>query len=386
MNERWIPFHTPSIGEEEIAAVGETLRSGWLTTGSRVREFEAQFARRVGAKYAVATNSGTAALHIALEALGVGAGDEVMVPTMTFAATAEVVHYLGAKPVLIDCESVTLNLDLNALDHAITSRTKAIVPVHFGGHPCEMDQIRDLAQRHQLAVVEDAAHAFQAQYRDRQIGGISDVTCFSFYATKSLTTGEGGMATTDNAARANHMRCMTLHGITKDAWNRYTAAGSWFYEIQFPGFKYNMTDISAAIGLVQLEKSDQFLIARTEIAAIYSAAFADLPELHCPRAETHVDHAWHLYVIQLELSRLRISRNEFIDALKKENVGASVHFIPLHLHPYYRDTFGHRSEDFPQASAVFDRIVSLPIYPKMAQEDVQAVIRAVRTVVAQYRR
>lgn len=386
MSERWIPFHTPSIGEEEIAAVGETLRSGWLTTGSRVREFEEQFARRVGAKYAVATNSGTAALHIALEALGVGAGDEVMVPTMTFAATAEVVHYLGAKPVLIDCESVTLNLDLNALDRAITSRTKAIVPVHFGGHPCEMDQIRDLAQRHQLAVVEDAAHAFQAQYRDRQIGGISDVTCFSFYATKSLTTGEGGMATTDNAARANHMRCMTLHGITKDAWNRYTAAGSWFYEIQFPGFKYNMTDIAAAIGLVQLEKSDQFLIARTEIAAMYSAAFADLPELHCPRAETHVDHAWHLYVIQLELSRLRISRNEFIDALKKENVGASVHFIPLHLHPYYRKTFGYRSEDFPQASAVFDRIVSLPIYPKMAREDVQTVIRAVLTVVAQYRR
>lgn len=386
MNEGWVPFHTPSIGEEEIAAVTETLRSGWLTTGSKVKEFEARFAERVGAKYAVATNSGTAALHIALEVLGITEGDEVIVPTMTFAATAEVVLYLKAKPVFVDCEPTTLNLDSDALERAMTFRTKAFMPVHFGGYPCEMDRIHDLAQLHHVAVVEDAAHAFPAQYRGRQVGQMSDVTCFSFYATKPLTTGEGGMATTDNAAWAEHMRCMTLHGITKDAWNRYSGAGSWFYEIQFPGYKYNMTDIAAAIGLVQLKRSDQFLMTRIQIAAMYSEAFSDLTELRLPTEGAHISHAWHLYVIQLELERLRISRNEFIEALKKQNIGASVHFIPLHLHPYYRKTFGYRPKDFPQASALFDRIVSLPIYPNMGQEDVQAVIRAVRTVVAQYRR
>lgn len=386
MSGKWVPFHAPSIGEEEIAAVSQVLRSGWLTSGSKVKEFELLFAEQVGAKHAVATNSGTAALHIALEALGVKEGDEVIVPTMTFAATAEVVHYLRATPVLVDCEPVTLNLDLNALDRAMTRRTKVIMPVHFGGHPCEMDRIQRLAESHHATVVEDAAHAFPACYRDRQVGHISEVTCFSFYATKPLTTGEGGMATTDNAERAEHMRCMTLHGITKDAWNRYTAAGSWFYEIQFPGYKYNMTDIAAAIGLVQLQRSGQFLQSRTQIAAMYNEAFADLAELQCPIAEPHVGHAWHLYIIQLQLNRLRISRNQFIEALKKEHVGASVHFIPLHLHPYYRKTFGYRPEDFPQATALFDRIVSLPIYPSMDEEDVAAVIRAVRTVVAQWRR
>ena len=386
MNEKWVPFHVPSIGEEEIAAVSQTLRSGWLTSGSKVKEFEAHFAERVGAKHAVATNSGTAALHIALEALGVREGDEVIVPTMTFAATAEVALYLKAKPILIDCAPFTLNLDLDALERAITSRTRAIMPVHFGGHPCEMDQIHQIAQSHHAAVVEDAAHAFPAQYRGRPVGQLSDVTCFSFYATKPLTTGEGGMATTDNAVWAEHMRCMTLHGITKDAWNRYAGAGSWFYEIQFPGYKYNMTDIAAAIGLVQLEKSAQFLKSRTQIAAMYNEAFADLTELQRPVMEPHVGHAWHLYVIQLELNRLRISRNEFIEALKKENVGASVHFIPLHLHHYYQKTFGYLPQDFPQATALFDRIVSLPIYPNMGLEDVEAVIRAVHTVVTQWRR
>lgn len=386
MNERHIPFHVPSIDDDEITAVIETLRSGWLTTGPKVKEFEARFAECVGARFAVATNSGTAALHVALEAVGIKEGDEVIVPTMTFAATAEVVLYLKAKPILVDCESATLNLDPGALERALTVRTKAIMPVHFGGHPCEMSRIQEIAQAHHLAVVEDAAHAFPAQYRGRHVGAMSDVTCFSFYATKPLTTGEGGMATTNNPAWAERMRCMTLHGISKDAWNRYAGAGAWYYEIQSPGYKYNLTDIAAAIGLEQLKKSDRFLAARKRIAGLYDEAFADLPEVRRPMRHSHVEHSWHLYVLQLDLDRLRIARDGFVEALKKDHIGTSVHFMPLHLHPYYRNTFGYRPDEFPHASALFDRIVSLPIYPAMSEEDVRTVIRAVRTVIAQYRR
>lgn len=386
MSDKWVPFHIPSIGEEEIAAVSQTLRSGWLTSGSKVKEFEAHFAERVGAKHAVATNSGTAALHIALEAIGVSEGDEVIVPTMTFAATAEVVVYLKAKPVLIDCEPETLNLDLDAFERAVTSRTKAILPVHFGGHPCEMDRIHNIASLHSLGVVEDAAHAFPAKYHRRSVGEMSDVTCFSFYATKTLTTGEGGMATTNNSAWAARMRCLTLHGISKDAWNRYATVGSWYYEIQSPGYKYNLTDIAAAIGLEQLKKTDHFSAARKRIAERYNKEFEDLPEIRRPICHLHVEHSWHLYVIQLDLSRLRITRDGFIEALKDEHIGASVHFMPLHLHPYYRNAFGYRPDDFPHASALFTRIVSLPIYPAMSDEDVRAVIRAVRTIIAQNRR
>ena len=386
MANRFVPFHLPAIEDEEISAVVETLRSGWLTTGQKVRQFEEHFAAQVGAEYAVATNSCTAALHVALEALGVQEGDEIIVPTMTFAATAEVVAYFKATPVLVDCDPITLNLDVAALSAKITRRTKAVIPVHFAGQPCDMQGILEVAASHGLAVVEDAAHAFPSSYRGKPVGALGDITCFSFYATKTLTTGEGGMATTNNQARAERMRRMTLHGITRDAWMRYSDAGSWYYEIGAPGYKYNLTDIAAAIGIEQLAKSGRFLEARRKIAAAYNSGFADLPELRLPLESPGSGHSWHLYVIQLDLHSLRISRNGFIEALKKSGVGASVHFIPLHLHPYYHSRFGFTPADFPVASEAFERIVSLPIYPRMTDADIRHVIESVRTIVAEYRR
>ncbi|MGH7775232.1 MAG: DegT/DnrJ/EryC1/StrS family aminotransferase, partial [Candidatus Binatia bacterium] len=376
----------PDITEDEIQSVVETLRSGWLTTGPKVKQFEEDFARYVGCRHAVAVNSGTAALHLALDAVGVQEGDEVLVPTMTFAATAEVVLYFKAKPVLVDCRRDTFNMDPDQIEKAISPRTKAVIPVHFGGQPCEMDRILEIARNHNLNVIEDAAHALPARYHDKMVGAIGDITCFSFYATKTITTGEGGMATTENPEWADRMGIMRLHGISKDAWKRYTVEGSWYYEILHPGYKYNLTDIAAAIGIEQLKKCHRFCEARKEIAAMYDAGFADLPEIRTPKRQPHVDHAWHLYVIQLELEHLRINRNEFIEAMKTERIGTSVHFIPLHLHPYYRNTFGYKPQDFPNASAVFEGIVSLPIYPRMTKANIEAVIAAVRRIVREHRR
>jgi len=386
MSERWVPFHLPDIGAEEISAVTKVLESGWLTTGHKVKQFEERFATQVEAAHAVATNSCTAALHLALDAVGVQEGDEVIVPTMTFAATAEVAAYFKAIPVLVDCDPRTLNLDIEGVAAKITKRTKAVIPVHFAGHPCEMQDVLEVAAAHGLSVVEDAAHAFPAVQKGRPIGSIGDITCFSFYATKTLTTGEGGMATTNNPAWAEHMRRMSLHGITKDAWARYSDTGSWYYEIGAPGYKYNLTDIAAAIGLEQLAKAQRFLLKRKKIAAAYSDGLSDVPEVRLPQVPTDSEHSWHLYVIQLDLQRLRITRSGFIEAVKKYGVGTSVHFIPLHLHPYYRSRFGFIPADFPVASEAFERIVSLPIYPKMTDLDIQHVIDSVRTVVTEYRR
>lgn len=383
---QFLPFHTPDIGEEEVSEVVQVLRSGWLTTGTKAKQFENEFAAMVGARHAIAVNSCTAALHLALEALGVREGDEVIVPTMTFAATAEVVTYLKAKPVLVDCTPDTLNISPDSIEQAITSRTKAIVPVHFAGHPCEMSQIQAVAREHKLAVVEDAAHALPARYRGKMIGSLSDLTCFSFYATKNITTGEGGMVTTDDADLAARVRLMSLHGLSRDAWSRYTAQGSWYYEILSPGFKYNLTDIAAALGLAQLAKCDRFWKARDRVAALYRDGFRDVPEILCPSAAAHVQHAWHLYVIQLDLESLRIDRNEFIAQLQRAGIGSSVHFIPLHLHPYYRDSYGYQPADFPTAQAAFERIVSLPLYPKMTDGDIQRVITVVRDIVKGSRR
>lgn len=386
MNSEFIPFHVPDIGEEEIRSVVETLQSGWLTTGAKVKRFEEDFAKYVGGRHAVAVNSGTAALHLALDAIGIKEGDEVIVPTMTFAATSEVVLYFKAAPILVDCQADTLNLDPDKIEAAITAKTKAIIPVHFGGQPCEMDSILEIAKARKLKVVEDAAHALPAAYDGKRVGIIGDITCFSFYATKTITTGEGGMATTGNPEWADRMRMMSLHGISKDAWNRYSSEGSWYYEVFFPGYKYNMTDIAAAIGIEQLKKCNRFWKARRRIAAAYDEGFADLPEIRTPVCHSDRQHAWHLYVIQLELDRLTINRNEFIEALKQANIGTSVHFIPLHLHPYYQKTFGYTPGDFPNANDVFHRIVSLPIFPKMAETDIREVIRAVRNIVKRHRR
>lgn len=386
METEYLPFHRPDIGDAEIQAVVDTLRSGWLTTGPKVRQFETDFARYTGTKHAVAVNSGTAALHLALDAVGVTEGDEVIVPTMTFAATAEVVLYLKAKPVLVDCQPDTLNIDPGAIEAEITSKTKAIIPVDMAGRPCEFGKIQEIATQYNLKVIEDAAHALPAAYGEAKVGQISDVTCFSFYATKTITTGEGGMATTANPDWASRMRMMSLHGISLDAWDRYTDKGSWYYEILSPGYKYNLTDVAAALGIEQLKRCDALYGARRRIAARYNEAFAALTELQIPRCPTELQHAWHLYMIQLNLERLTIDRAEFIKALKSQNIGASVHFIPLHLHPFYRDTFGYLPNDFPNASSVFERIVSLPIYPKMTEGDVERVIAAVHTICKQHRR
>jgi dTDP-4-amino-4,6-dideoxygalactose transaminase len=383
---KFLPFHVPDVGEEEIQSIVETLRSGWLTTGPRVGQFEREFAERIGARHAIAVNSCTAALHLALDAIGLREGDEVIVPTMTFAATAEVVTYFRAKPVLVDCRWDTLNIDVDQIEKAITPRTRAIIPVHFAGQPCEMEPLLEIARAHNLRVIEDAAHALPATYRGKMVGTIGDITCFSFYATKNVTTGEGGMATTDDPEWADRMRLMSLHGLSRDAWERYTSEGSWRYEIHYPGYKYNLTDLAAAVGIPQLRKCDLFWAIRQRYATLYNDGFRDLAEIILPCVKEDVQHSWHLYVIQLDQERLRIGRDEFIELMRKYNIGCSVHFIPLHLHPFYRDTFGYRPHHFPVASTVFERIVSLPIYPKMTEGDVQKVIEVVRAIICEYRR
>ncbi len=382
----FIPFHLPEIGEEEINAVVETLRSGWLTTGLKTKQFEREFAAQIGASHAVALNSCTAALHLALEAVGVSEGDEVIVPTMTFAATAEVVHYCRAAPVLVDCLSDTLKIDVEAIERAITPRTKAIIPVHFAGQPCEMNRILELARARNIKIIEDAAHALPAEFQGKMVGTLGDITCFSFYATKTITTGEGGMATTENAEWAERMRILSLHGISRDAVNRYTPEGSWYYEICYPGYKYNLTDMASALGIAQLRKCQDFRNIRHRYAIRYNEAFNDIPEIMIPEVKEDIEHAWHLYVIQLDLERLRVDRDQIIDLLKQQGIGTSVHFIPLHLHPYYRNNMYSSSKDFPVANQVFARIISLPIYPKMTDADVQHVIDNLTRLIRQYRR
>ncbi len=383
MMDQFLPFHRPQIDEEEIASVMETLRSGWLTTGPKVRQFEQEFAKQVGASYAVAVNSCTAALHLALESIGIKEGDEVIVPTMTFAATGEVVTYFKAKPILVDCRPDTLYIDVEQMERMITSKTKAIIPVHFAGQPCEMEKILEIARVYGVKVIEDAAHALPAQDHGKVIGSIGDITCFSFYVTKTITTGEGGMATTENPELADRMRTMSLHGLTKDPWRRYTAEGSWDYEIFSPGYKYNMTDIAAAIGIPQLAKSKKFWEIRQQYAKLYHEGLKDVAALTLPSVRDGVQHAWHLYVIQLDPDRSRIGRNECIEQLKKHNIGCSVHFIPLHLHPYYRDTYGFQPEHFPVATRLFDRIISLPIYPGMTEANVRCVIETLRELLGE---
>ena len=380
LEPEFVPFHVPQIDDDEIRSVVETLKSGWLTTGAKTKQFEEQFAKYLSVCHAVAVNSCTAALHLALDAIGVEEGDEVIVPTMTFTATAEVVLYFKAKPVLVDCLPDTLNIDPAQLERAISSKTKAILPVHFGGQPCDMATIMDIARRHNLYVIEDAAHALPAKYREQVVGTIGDITCFSFYATKTITTGEGGMATTNNPDWAARMRMMSLHGISHDAWKRYAKEGSWYYEVVRPGYKYNLTDIAAAIGIEQLKKCDAFAVARKKIAAAYHQGLSELPEIQTPVCSPDVQHAWHLYGLQLRVDRLKITRDQFIEALKERGIGTSVHFIPLHLHPFYREAFGYVPEDFQNASETYQRIISLPIYPKMTEDDVGRVLDAVREV------
>ena len=381
----FLPPFRHSIGEEEINEVVDTLKSDWVTTGPKTFNFEDIFSKKVDSKYAIAVSSCTAALHLAIVALGIGEGDEVITTPFTFAATAEVVENEKAKPVFVDVEKDTYNIDPARIEEKITDKTRAIIVVHYAGHACEMDRIMDIAKKNDLYVIEDAAHAIGSKYNNKSIGSIGDVTCFSFYATKNITTAEGGMITTNNEELADKMRILSLHGISKDAWKRYSSEGSWYYEILYSGYKYNMSDLQASIGIHQIGKLDQMQKRREEIADKYNKSFAEIPQLTTPTVKNYATNAWHLYPVQVNDDLLSINRNDFIEALKAENIGTSVHFIPLHLHPYYKEKYGFKGSSFPNAESLYNHEISLPIYPKMADEDVDDVISAVKKIINYYK-
>ncbi len=381
-----VPFHMPYITEDEISEVVDSLRSGWITMGPKTIEFENRFASYTGSSHAVSMNSCTACLHLALKAIGIKEGDEVIVPVITFSSTAGVLHYFGAKPVFVDVDPGTLNLDASNIERNLTGKTKAIIPVHYAGQPCDMDVIVDIAKNKSLFVIEDAAHALPAHYKGRKVGTIGDITCFSFYATKTLSTGEGGMVTTENGEWAERLRILRLHGISKDAWKRYAGEGSWYYEVLEPGYKYNMTDVQAALGIAQLRKLDWMWMRRREISRAYSHAFSSIEELLPLETMPDRESAHHLYPIFLRLEAMRIDRNRFIDEMKARGIGTSVHFIPLYRHPFYRKTGGYKLEDFPLAEWAYERMVSLPIYPGMSDEDIFAVSEAVDDIIRKFKR
>jgi perosamine synthetase len=427
-----VPFYQPSIGDAEINEVVDSLKSGWLTTGPKAKRFEQEFAAYVGQKHAVALNSCTAALHLALEAVGVKAGDTIVVPTMTFAATAEVVRYFDAKPLLVDCRPDDFNLDVNdagrRLDQALARGEKlvAILPVHYGGQIVDIAGVTKLARKYNLKVIEDAAHCCPAFYQDNgaadpphnqrtdhgprtlpdasgscspplnsqpitlnspawlPVGSAADISCYSFYANKCITTGEGGMACTQHDELAERMRVMSLHGISKDAWKRFTAEGSWYYEIVAPGFKYNLTDVAASIGIHQLRRADQMHRQRTQCAQRYAQLLADVEEVILPRQLPDRIHSWHLYVVRLKLDRLKIDRAGVIDALKQAGITTSVHWLPLHMHPYYREKYGYAPNDLPVAAGLYPEIITLPLFPDMTEEQVAYVARTLKSVLARH--
>lgn len=386
MDKKYLPFALPCVGQDEIDEVVDTIRSGWLTTGSKTKRFEHEFAEYINVKNALAVNSATAGLHLALDAIGVKAGDKLITTPNTFTATTEVMRYLGADPIFVDIEPDTFNLNPENMSPILEKQDiKAVVPVHFAGQACDMDSITSLADKYNIKIVEDAAHALPTTYKGNMIGVIGDITVFSFYVTKTLATGEGGMIVTNNQDYADRMSMMRLHGINRDVFNRYTSnKPAWYYEVVAPGFKYNMTDIAASIGVHQLKKIADFQKRREWIARQYDEAFSDLP-LRIPFVKRPDDiHAWHLYVIQLELESLAIDRNKFIELMSEEGIGTSVHFIPLHIQPYWRDKYSYKPEDFPIALDVYQRSVSLPIYPKMSDSDVGRVIDAVRDILLQH--
>ena len=381
----FLPFNPPLVGEEEIREVVDTLRSPWITTGPKTRRFEEEFTAFVRAPGALAVNSCTAAMHVALACLELGPGDEVITTPMTFAATANVIEHVGARPVLADIEPDTLNIDPQKVAAAITPRTRALLPVHYAGHPAERDQLEALALEHHLTLIEDAAHALPASFRGRPIGSGGNPVAFSFYATKNLTTAEGGMLTGD-ATFLDRARLVSLHGMSRDGWKRYDKGGSWFYEVMLPGFKYNMTDIQAALGIWQLRRLAELQERRREVVRQYDAAFALDDAIETPVTRPDVEHAWHLYVLRLQPGVLRIGRDEFIDELKRRNIGTSVHFIPIHLHPYYRDKYGYAPERFPVAYDNYQRMLSLPLNPRLTDQDVSDVIEAVLDITRTFRR
>ncbi|MBU6399643.1 MAG: DegT/DnrJ/EryC1/StrS family aminotransferase [Verrucomicrobia bacterium] len=392
-----IPFYKPSIGQPEIDEVVDCLKSGWLTTGPKTKQFEAEFARYLRRDHAVAVNSCTAALHLALETIGLKAGQRVLVPTLTFAATAEVVRYFDAVPLFVDCRPEDLNLDVadaaERIKRALAEGQDlaAIIPVHYGGQVGGVSGIQALARQYGLRVIEDAAHCCPAYYRDdatspwKTVGTDAEVSCFSFYANKAITTGEGGMACTDSAERADRMRIMSLHGISRDAWKRYTDQGSWYYEIVAPGYKYNLTDIAAAIGLHQLRKADLLHQRRTQWAGLYLELLADVEEVVLPRVMPNRIHSWHLFSLRLQLEHHSLDRGEVIAELKRAGIGTSVHWMPLHLHPYYRQKFDCQPSDYPCATAIYPELISLPLYPDLTAEEVTSVCATLKQILARAR-
>jgi dTDP-4-amino-4,6-dideoxygalactose transaminase len=389
MRDSFLSFSPPLIGEEEIAEVVDVLHHDWLTTGPKVREFEQRFAEFVGAPDVVALSSGTAAMHVALAALSVGPGDEVITSTMTFASSVHVIEHVGARPILVDIEPDTLNIDPDRVRAAITPRTRAILPVHLYGHPAEMDPIIDMARERNLALVEDAAHSLPAAYRGRMVGrpaeGVVDLTAFSFYATKNLTTGEGGMLTGPREL-LDLARSWALHGMSRDAYARYEEGGSWRYDVVLPGFKYNMPEMQGALGLVQLRKLPGFQSRRREIVERYNHAFRSIEELEVPTERSHVESAHHIYLLRLNVEMLRIDRAQFIRELAARKIGASVHFIPVHYHTYYREKYNFTPGAFPVAEREFERILSIPLSPRLTDSDVDDVIEAVTDIVERFRR
>lgn len=383
--DHFLPFALPQLGKEEEDEVIDTLRSGWITTGPKTKRFEDMCAEYVGCKHAIALNSCTGALHLAVAGLDIGPGDEVITTPISWPATANVVIHQGAKPVFVDVEPDTLNIDPQKIEAAVTSRTKAIIPVHMAGQPCDMAAIRLIAERHGLAVIEDAAHAIGAAYHSQRIGSISRATAFSFYPIKNMTTIEGGVLATDDDELAERARVLSLHGINKDAWKRYSSEGSLHWHLQEPGFKYNMTDVQASLGLHQLKRLDGFIEKRKQFAKVYDEAFADVPAIEPLAHRAGIRHAHHLYIIKLNLEQLTISRDEFMLALKAENIGVGVHFISMHLQPYYQQSLGMRTEDFPVAENLSKQILSLPLYPKMSEADLSDVVAAVRKIAWAYR-
>ena len=383
VREKLLPYGRQSIDDSDVQAVVEVLKSDWLTTGPKVGEFEERFAERVGARHAVSFSSGTAALHGSAFAAGLETGDEAITTPMTFCATANCVLYQGATPIFADVSPDTLNLDAEEVSAKLNSHTKAIFAVDYAGHPAPLDELGDLAKRHGALLVEDASHALGAEYRGRRVGSIADLTVFSFHPVKHLTTGEGGMVATNDSRLAETLRRFRNHGISSEARQRQEA-GQWYYEMVLLGFNYRLTDIACALGLSQLRKLDANLARRREIAALYTSAFSELPEIKVPMVRTQSNPAWHLYAIQLQLEMLSVGRGEIFRALRAENIGVNVHYIPVHLHPYYRERLGHKEGDYPVAEAAYKRLISLPMFHSMAGTDVKDVCHALRKVIAQY--
>jgi len=386
MTKNNIPFHKPFYDDDEINGIVDTIKSGWWTTGPKTIRFENEFNKFIGSKYAVSASSWTAAAHLSLEAIGIKAGDEVIIPSITFTATAEIICYFNATPVIVDVQPETFNIDPQKIEEAITDKTKAIIPVHYGGQPCDMDEIMAIAKKYNLKVIEDAAHSLPAYYKNKMIGTIGDVTCFSFYATKTLATGEGGMLCTDDEKIAARCSIMRLHGISKDAWKRYSAEGSWYYEVVAPGFKYNFTDLQAALGLSQLKKINIMLNMRKYIYKFYNDSLKDEPLITLYEIKKDRQSAFHLYPLQINFEMLKINRSQFIDKLKEAGIGASVHFIPLYRHPYYKESFNLNIEDYPVSEQIYAGLISLPIWPGLTDEQLTYIVDTVKKVLMENKR